>query len=176
MEIIPIPNSGKLLLLAAPRSVLKSALPPWIARLAAAGPLMVLDGGNCFNAYGVARDLRRRTPHVTDALKRISVARAFTCYQMAALLSETSNSALPILTLDLLATFADENVRLDERKRLLAGCVNQLRRLSATAPAAISVSLRSVLDTDLLAMVEDAAGQVWRLEEPLPLPEAPRLL
>jgi len=151
-------------LLVAARSTLKSSMPPWIAHLAAAGWLRVLDGGNCFNVYGVARALRCYTPQVTEALERIAVARAFTCYQMATLLAETPTSVTPTLVLDLLVTFGDENVKRGERTRLLDECISHLRRLSQAAPVAVSVSLRPDLDNAMLQRLEEAAGQSWRLE------------
>ena len=58
------------------------------------GRLLVLDGGNSFNVYPVARGLRQRTPQVTAALQCISVARAFTCFEMASLLQRACQ-ALP---------------------------------------------------------------------------------
>jgi len=74
-----------------------------------------------------------------QALARISLARAFTCYQMLTLLSETpAISQQPTLVLDLLATFYDESVRADEALRLLESCLADLRRLSAQAPVVVS--------------------------------------
>jgi len=67
------------------------------------GELRVLDGGNRFNVYPVARAVRRYTPNLTASLGRICLSRAFTCYQMAALLAKTPADGLPILVIDLLA-------------------------------------------------------------------------
>ena len=96
------------------------------ARLSAAGDLRVLDGGNRFNVYPVARAVRRYTSDLTGALARIRLARAFTCYQMAALLAETPADGLPTLVIDLLATFYDDNAKLTESQRLLADCIPHL--------------------------------------------------
>ena len=46
------------------------------AQLAAHGPLRVLDGGNQFNVYPVARAIRRRTSDLNAALQRIVLSRA----------------------------------------------------------------------------------------------------
>ena len=74
-----------------------------------------------------------------QALARISLARAFTCYQMLTLLSETpAIPQQPTLALDLLATFYDESVRADEALRLLESCLADLRRLSTQAPVVVS--------------------------------------
>ena len=52
----------------------------FITRLAERGPVRVLDGGNQFNAYLIARQLHGRP----DLLDRISISRMFTCYQVLA--------------------------------------------------------------------------------------------
>jgi len=179
MDIIPAASPGELILLEAPRTALKQALLPLVARLAPGSALRILDCGNCFNVYVVARELRRHTTGVQEALERIHVSRAFACYQAAALLAETTaemlSGTLPTIVLDLLSTFADENVGEAERRRLLAGCVHHLLRLKHGAAVTVSVSLHSVLDASWLVGLEEAADRIWRLEpELLPLP--PRLL
>ena len=64
------------------------------AQLAAHGPLRVLDGGNQFNVYPVARAIRRQTPDLNAALQRIVLSRAFTCYQMVVMLDEAAATSL----------------------------------------------------------------------------------
>ncbi len=74
-----------------------------------------------------------------QALRRISLARAFTCYQMLTLLNQTpAIPQQPTIVLDLLATFYDESVRADEALRRLENCLAYLRRLSAQAPVVVS--------------------------------------
>jgi hypothetical protein len=170
MEIIPHSTPGEILLLVAPRLALREALPPWMARLAAGGPLRVLDGGNCFDVLRIARSLRRSTPHVQDALKRITLARAFTCYQVAALLSETPGSSTPTLLLEPLLTFSDESVNLADRRRLLEDCIQHLKRLSQGGAATVSISLECTEDEPWMEMLEQAAGHIWRIEPPALLP------
>jgi hypothetical protein len=169
-----------------------------ITRLACAGPLLVLDGGNCFQAHRLARLLRRHTPHLQAALSNIHVARAFTCYQVVALLAETPALPVPTLVLDLLSTFHDESVPLHERRRLLESSLLELRRLSSRAPTLVSAApaiapeagdLRSENSSrfssigtegslegaaELLNLLEEAADQLWRLEPP-PIPQPLRL-
>jgi hypothetical protein len=148
-------------------------LPGLIARLALRGPLRVLDAGNCFPAYPVARDIRRSTPDLEAALKRIQIARAFTCYQVLALLEDTPDEATPVLILELLSTFADENIKLEERQRLLACCTQEIQRIRRQAPVGIVVSVRPQPDMPvLLKTLENAADTVLRFEaeQPLPLP------
>jgi hypothetical protein len=47
-----------------------------------------MDGGNRFDAHQIARYIRRQSSQLDAILGRIAIARAFTCYQMAALLAE----------------------------------------------------------------------------------------
>jgi len=104
------------------------------AELAARGPLLVLDGGNRFNAYPVARRLSGST-----ALAHLHVARAFTCFQMQALLQTTETDGPALLVLDPLATFNDENVPASERQYTFRRCVAELTRLSRRRPVGIGV-------------------------------------
>src|ERR1035437_3198321 len=85
----------------------------------------VLDGGNRFNGYTLARAAHGRP----ELLNCITVARAFTCIQVLALLESTPASDGPFIILDLLRTFYDESVQAGERKRLLRGCLTQMQRL-----------------------------------------------
>jgi hypothetical protein len=146
-----------------------------IARLASRGSLRLLDGGNRFDVYrcnlAVGHALGGQTADLPAVLERISLARAFTCYQLVALLKDTPTEPVPTLVLDLLSTFYDENVSTAESLRLLQHCLSQLQRLNRLAPVAISVrpgppeSRPGLLDALL-----EAAGQVWTLEPNVPEP------
>jgi len=141
------------------------------ARLAMQGPLRVLDGGNRFNVYPVAVNLRRRTTQLEESLARITLARAFTCYQMHTLLCDTPAAPVPTLILDLLSTFLDENVRLEESRRLLEACLGEIRRLNEQAPVVVSIKPLLPISqerTPLLEMIEAAATQVLAFEKPRP--------
>ncbi len=141
------------------------------ARLALKGGVRVLDGGNRFNVYPVAQSIRRLTPRLEETLARISLARAFTCYQMLTLLEETP--ALPMITLvlDLLSTYLDESVTLEESYRLLQQSLIQLDRLSQAAAVVISVKPFLALSanrTSLLELLEQSVSDVIKLESPRP--------
>lgn len=164
------PLENQILLVVAPHAA-NTLMLELAARLANKGPLRVLDGGNRFNVYPVAKALRRLTPKLDNALQRITLSRAFTCFQLQALLQETPANGSPALVLDFLATFYDESVNLAECRRLLATCLPHLRRLARPAPLVVSVkppppiaAARQVL----LDTVQQAADQCWVLE---PVPE-----
>jgi hypothetical protein len=130
---------GQILLVIAPHAAREGML-QLAAGLAVHSSLRVLDGGNQFNAYQVARAARRQKADIDTILERIFLARAFTCYQMEALLQGTQAHPFPTLVLDFLSTFHDENVPMAERRRLLQHCARHLRRLSQ--PAAVVITAR----------------------------------
>ncbi len=142
------------------------------AQLAAApgaGGLRVLDAGNWFNAYGVAERLRQlvdrsAAPSILPYLQRIQVARAFTCFQVAALLeqaaAQTGPQAGPALVLDLLGAFHDENVNYAERLRLLRGCLPALLRLRRGGPVLACARPGDPTLTGLLLQAADARLEI----------------
>ena len=101
--------------------------------------MRVLDAGSSFDPYHVTRAIRRQTPQLDQALARISVARAFTCYQVITLLQETPSTPMPHLVFDLLATFYDQAVSYAESYRLLRIAVSHLLRLKRQAPVIVGV-------------------------------------
>ena len=171
MDLLPDPLPGQFSLAVLPHGSTRQLLQV-IARLALRGSLRVLDGGNRFNAYTVAMALRQHTTGVEAILEQIHVARAFTCYQVATLLTQTQAIPRPTLVLDILATFRDESVSLEERRRLLETCLSQLRRLAGQAPLLVSAIPQGAQSDELLITLEEAADQVWRFgppAQPLPL-------
>jgi hypothetical protein len=168
------PKAGSFILLVGPRSLNASMLTA-IARLGARAPVRVLDGGNRFNAYTVARQAQGRT----EVLERITVSRAFTCYQVLSLLESTPATASPFVVLDLLNTFYDESVRAGERKRLLRGCIAHLHRLEAAAGGAVSVhppAVPSRAALELLGLLQAATLDTYFIQPVPSVPEPLRLL
>lgn len=168
--LLPDLISDRMSLVILPRGTARLLL-ELVARVARRAPLRVLDGGNCFNAYIVARELARHTSDVEAALQRIQVARAFTCYQVLTLLEETPADGRPTLVLQILDTFYDESVALLERERLLAQSMLELQRLCRSASVGVSARLPKVdleETSGLLATLENAADRTWRLEPEQP--------
>ena len=176
MDALTLPLTNRLMALTAPHAASKLML-ELAARLSLNGELRVLDGGNRFNVYPVARAARRHTHDLAGALARIRLARAFTCYQMLAMLAETPADGLPVLVIDLLATFYDDNVRLAESERLLGQCIPHLQRLSQCAPVVVGAKPPAPLCADKIVLAEalqSASGAAWQLES-LPVPKTPTL-
>lgn len=156
-------------LVLAPHRAQRQMMTILAARLALTGRVRLVDAGNCFDGYGLARQLRQQTSYWQAALERVSVARAFTCYQVETLLTESVSDFSPLLVLNLLDTFYDENVKLAERMRLLEVSLAELRRLCRAASVAVSASVPARDQPgELLEMLAGTAGQVWSFEEPQP--------
>lgn len=169
---LPSPTCGRPLLLVSPEATLPTLF-DLVARMALQGPLYVLDGGNTFQGYPLARALRRRGADIAGPLRRVLLSRAFTCYQMSALLEETAFEVQPVLVLDFLATFYDQGVRIADRRRLLRDCIHRLQALGRQSPVVIWVRQRSVVPEEALGflnIVQNAAGQVWYPPHPPALP------
>lgn len=173
MENLPALHLPQLHLLVVERPARSQLITVMIARLALRGPLRVLDGGNCFRGHQLARELRRHSTHLEDALERVQIARAFTCHQVLTLLGNTPAGPLPTLALDLLSTFYDESVNLGERRRLLLACREHLQRLSCSAPVLVSAAPpRPAQPGELLALLAEVADQHWQfqaVQPPTPL-------
>jgi len=175
MELLTTLQHNQILVVCAPRAA-SERMSTLAAGLALRGRLTILDGGNRFAPYQVTRLLRQRTVDVAAAAKRLFIRRAFTCYQMLALLENTPPLKQPYLILDLLATFYDDNVHLHEAQRLLDLCLNYIERLAASAPVVIALAPPLVAERAcLIEAVCARADQVVTFEQPLSLVTQPAL-
>jgi len=167
------PKAGRWLLLFGPRSM-NATLLTAIARLGERGALRVLDGGNRFNAYSVSRAARGRP----EVMNRITVSRAFTCYQVLSLLETSPAIQVPFVILDMLSTFYDESVQVGERKRLLRSCITQLKRLERIAGGVVSVhppAIPSPAAEELWDLLQASAADTFIIQPVAPVPEPMRL-
>ena len=128
MELITkLQTSGLVLLESSSASLSRPALTKAIALLALRGPVTVIDGGNTFNPYGIARHVRAQTVELEKVLNRIQLSRVFTCYQMVSALHNLNAAQGGIVLLDMLRTFADDSVSAQEAYQLLAQSVALLQ-------------------------------------------------
>ena len=169
ITVFPTPKAGKISLVVAPRAVVESLM-FMLATLALRDRVLVVDGGNCFDGYALARALRLRTSQVQAALKQILLSRAFTCYQMVAMLAELPMDGTPLIVLDMLSTFLDENVNFTKRLRLMNNSLNLLHRISKGAPVAVWARIRSSNNGEeqrqLLTPLLATAHDIWELQAP----------
>ncbi len=162
----PSPTHGGFLLIVASLPTLETIF-ELIAQLSLKGPLNVLDGGNSFQGYRLARILRRQVVDVSVPLQRVWLSRAFTCYQLSAAI-QAMNAAdsrpHPLFVLDYLLSFYDQGVPITNRRRLLDGCLRQLQALSGRGPVVVWVRQRTAVPLEALSFLDQvrlAAGQVW---------------
>ena len=169
---LPLPN--ELLVVFGPHAGGRRML-DLAARLALRGPLYILDCGNRSNMYHVAKALRPLTGDPAAALKNIRLSRAFTCYQVLALLEKLKPQAgIPVLILDLLSTFMDESVHVDESVLLFEKTLDRIKNASRVTPVVTSAKpLLSISSPRLvlLAQLKRQATQIW--EELSLQPSAP---
>lgn len=142
-----------------------SAMLDLAAQLSLRTPLYVLDCGNRSNMYRVANTLRFLTNDPVAMLKNIRLSRAFTCYQVVALLEKIPpGSDLPVLVLDLLSTFMDESVRVQEAELLFGNALQCLKRISSSAPVVVSARPLLSISAERMGLLESLRAhsfQVW---------------
>jgi hypothetical protein len=111
-----------------------------ISALALQQSVTVLDCGNCSNMYAVAKQIRPYTNDPVAVMNKIRLSRAFTCYQVLAMLQSCAYQDLhhPIVVLDLLATFLDDDVEIKDSQRLLSHSLAILEKMSHFSPVLIS--------------------------------------
>ena len=149
-----------------------------VSALALRQSVTVLDCGNRSNMYSVARLIRPYTADPVSVMRNIRLSRAFTCYQVLAMIQATARHPMsgPLVLLDLLATFLDEDVKLKDSQRLLAHSLNLLTQLSHQVPVVISTRpIPSIAENRdiLLEDLKACADVCW--EEPLSLPDTQEL-
>jgi hypothetical protein len=141
--------------------------------------VIVLDGANRFNPYIASSFARKALIPPEEILKRIRIARAFTCYQMATLMGEKLPSLLKeeratvptkkpwVILLGPLTTFLDEDVPEREIRPLFEKSLKRMEEMalreipfSLFQPSVPSDSRRAYL-TKRLSHFSDL---VWRVE------------
>lgn len=164
MDTITVSNSPQLSVVSAAADSSTRLLLAVTARLALTHSVVVMDGGNRFNAYAVARQIRQHQVDVTGPLRRIQVARAFTCQQLFAIMEATPCDQRPKIVLDLLGTFHPDELSVVERMQLFTRCLKHLYRMSRTAHTLVGVRLPAADDTeakDRWTAIREIADQVF---------------
>src|SRR3990172_4725626 len=99
--------------------------------------LIILDGGNVFDPYLVARLAAKMGREPEDFLRRIRISRSFTCHQMLSLVQKIESAdqlwrSPFILLLGPLTAFYDESVPHYEAWKLFRTFQRELKRLTAS--------------------------------------------
>ncbi|GIV65363.1 MAG: hypothetical protein KatS3mg046_623 [Bellilinea sp.] len=105
-----------------------------LVELALRGEALAIDGGNRLQAYPLARALRERTNRFDFFCQRVLIRRAFTAYQLLALLESLPLLTSPLVILDPLASFYDETLPVGQARWLVQRCLQEIERLKRAAP------------------------------------------
>jgi len=98
--------------------------------------VLVADGANAFDPYVVSKFARREGISSEGLLKKISVARAFTCHQLATLIRQRLEPGLSpgasslVVLLGPCTTFFDEDVPGEEAALLFRKTLAQVQKMS----------------------------------------------
>jgi hypothetical protein len=143
-----------------------------ISSLALRGPLQIVAGSEWIPSYDVARLLRHSLAQIEPVLERIQLRRAFTCYQLLDLLANIRPEPSPVLVLDMLHTFLNNDIRLNVRRRVLERCGQHLQRLALHRPVAVLTPQVCAEDYPrFFTMLAALADDVYQAE-----PERPAIL
>jgi hypothetical protein len=140
--------------------------------------VIVLDGANRFDPYMVSSFAKKASMPPVSLLKRIRIARAFTCYQMATLIEEglisllkqtgeTAQQQKPwVILLGLITPFLDEDVSEREVRPLFEKSLRKVEGMAAGGipfflfqPSAVSDSKRAYLTRRLFQF----SDLIWRI-------------
>ena len=100
MDTLTLPDSNELYVVVGGH-LAAGRLLDLAARLSLRGPLLLLDCGNRANPIPLVRELRRLTQDPVKPLSNIQTARAFTCYQVTALLEDAASRPIQYPNIDL---------------------------------------------------------------------------
>ncbi len=173
---------GKLYCLYGSREVFRVSLSAAAHVLLNGVPMTLVDGSNRFDVYYIADFARRVAGRQTgrrvepgDLLRNIFVARAFTCYQMEATITErlpafVRRTGSPVVIIfGLLDTFYDEQAPLFEVKASLRRIIAALHGLKADHVSVLLASMEvrpaSAERKALLPSLLAALDQVYRVED-----------
>jgi hypothetical protein len=138
-----------------------------IVQAAFESPGWVLDGGNRVAPYHFARLIRQKTPAIYPILNRIQIARAFTCFQVVTLLTQTQYPEGIVFILDVLTTFEDEVIPTHQRNFLLRQVLTNINRLRSTAAVFMTIGRSETLELLPTEMLDQLKSQASRVFAPL---------
>ena len=164
-QLIPVSLPGNVYLFTGESPYLSTLIQEIADRFALVGPIRLIVGGNRFSTDHLALLLSGRIDQIYAVLDRIQLSRAETCYQMLHALQHTQAGSEPLIVMDLLQTFYDENLTLGEVKGVLGDCMTQVQRISHASPVVIS-SARQQDKPQLIEMLWGACDQVLELNLP----------
>ncbi|HEX9388899.1 MAG TPA: hypothetical protein VF918_21415 [Anaerolineales bacterium] len=113
-----------------------------IANLILNGPLFVVSGDEWLPSFILPRILRGYTTDIKAITSRLRIVRASTCYRLFDSLAASDSKGEPILIMDFLHTFYDEDILLRTRLFKLRECCRELMRLAFYRPVIVMTQQR----------------------------------
>jgi hypothetical protein len=108
-----------------------------IATLILNGPLFVVSGDEWLPAFLLPRIVRGQTTEVKEIMNRLRAVRASTCYRLFDSLANIPSRGEPVLVMDFLHTFYNEDIPLRTRLFRLRECCRELKRLAFYRPVIV---------------------------------------
>lgn len=144
----------------------------FVGRFALQTEIKVIVGANRISFDQLPLILGERVGEVYEVMDRILVSRAESCYQMEDVLAALEPGPAPIIIIDMLASFYDEDLSLGEVTLLLKKCLRRIHQLSDAAPILISAEVDAARP-ELLELLERHCDQrfYFQPEEPAPDPQ-----
>ena len=114
--------------------IITELITQWVLR----GTFYLIAGGEWLPNHDDLRySVYRYTTAIEETLNNLILARPFTCFQLLDLLMEAGKQNKPVLILDFLHLFHDEDVELSLRHRVLDQCCQYTKRLSLSSLVAV---------------------------------------
>jgi len=133
-----------------------------IANLILNGPLFVVSGDEWLPSFILPRIIRGYTTEIKEITSRLRTVRTSTCYRLFDSLATIPSKGDPILIMDFLHTFYDENIPLCTRLFKLRECCRELTRLAFYRP--------------VIVMTQDGEGEDYQKFIPALSPLVERML
>jgi len=108
-----------------------------IANLILNGPLFVVSGDEWLPAFALPRIIRGQITGIREIMSRLHSVRASTCYRLFDSLANIPSKGEPILIMDFLHTFYDDDIPLSIRLFRLRECCRELKRLAFYRPVIV---------------------------------------
>jgi hypothetical protein len=147
-----------------------------IASLILRGPLFVVSGDEWLPAFVLPRIVRGQTTRIREAMDRLYTVRASTCFRLFDSLATIPSKGEPILVLDFLHTFYDEDVSLYVRLFQLRECCRELARLAFYRPILVMIQEMESVDYEkFIPALSTIADRTLRLNPELEQIKQPAL-
>lgn len=137
-NLVPLAHQGSIYLFQGENKILFTAMQELVFRFAMQGEVKVVVGANRISFDRLPLILGDRAGEVYEIMDRILISRAETCFQMQDVLAYLEPDPSPIVITDMLESFYEKDLSINEVSLLLKKCVRRIHQLSETAPVLIS--------------------------------------